>query len=420
MQSNSGELANLYEHSGYKTFERTGDIYCLFYERGNNLLKNNGHLCYITSNKWMRAGYGKHTRDYFAMQTNPKLLIDFGGSKIFESATVDTNILLFQKAENLKSTLAVTIKTKKLNAFNIKSFVTENAIISSFDNNDVWNILTKQEQQVMSKIELAGIPLGEWNIQIRRGIVTGLNKAFIIDNKTKDELLAKDPKNSEIIKPLYRGRDIKKYQAQFKDLWLINSHNGVRNKYERIYVKKDYPYIYEHLEKYEPQLRRRVDKGYHWTNLRNCSYLDEFEKEKIAYNDISRKKLTFARVESSAYFNNTVYFLNNSSPYLLAILNSRLIDWYYRNISAQLGENTVRMFSIYVEKIPIPIVSKGKQMPLLNLAKDILQRKAKGHATKHLEDLIDLFVYKLYQLEYNEVKLIDPKFPLTEEKYKDF
>ena len=95
LQNNNGELAKLYKEGNFSTFASTGDIYCLFYECGWRLLKENGHLCYITSNKWMRAGYGEKTREFFANKTNPMLLIDFAGVKIFESATVDTNILLF-------------------------------------------------------------------------------------------------------------------------------------------------------------------------------------------------------------------------------------------------------------------------------------------------------------------------------------
>lgn len=114
LQNDGGKLAKLYADCNYKTYARTGDIYCLFYERGYQLLKPNGHLCYITSNKWMRAGYGEKTREFFAKNTNPLLLIDFAGVKIFESATVDTNILLFAKAVNEHKTLcAVTNKQNK-------------------------------------------------------------------------------------------------------------------------------------------------------------------------------------------------------------------------------------------------------------------------------------------------------------------
>ena len=156
LQNNGGELAKLYEPCGYKTFDKTGDIYCLFYERGYQLLKPNGHLCYITSNKWMRAGYGEKTREFFAKNTNPQLLIDFAGVKIFESATVDTNILLFAKATNEHKTLcAVTNKQNKDSVKNLSVFVQQNGSECDFNSSGSWVILSPIEQSIKRKIEEA-------------------------------------------------------------------------------------------------------------------------------------------------------------------------------------------------------------------------------------------------------------------------
>ena len=170
LQNNGGELAKLYEPCGYKTFAKTGDIYCLFYERGYQLLKPNGHLCYITSNKWMRAGYGEKTREFFAKNTNPQLLIDFAGVRIFESATVDTNILLFAKATNEHKTLcAVTNKQNKDSVKNLSVFVQQNGSECDFNNSDSWVILSPIEQSIKRKIEAVGTPLKDWDIQINYG-----------------------------------------------------------------------------------------------------------------------------------------------------------------------------------------------------------------------------------------------------------
>ena len=182
LQNNGGELAKLYEGCGYATFARTGDIYCLFYERGWQLLKQNGHLCYITSNKWMRAGYGEKTREFFAKKTNPMLLIDFAGVKIFESATVDTNILLFAKANNQHKTVcAVTNKQNKDSVKNLSDFVQQQNTVCDFSNSDSWVILSPIELSIKKKIEAVGTPLKDWDINIYRGVLTGCNEAFIID-----------------------------------------------------------------------------------------------------------------------------------------------------------------------------------------------------------------------------------------------
>ena len=189
LQNNGGELARLYADCGYETYARTGDIYCLFYERGRQLLKDGGHLCYITSNKWMRAGYGEKIRGFLAAKTNPQLLIDFAGVKIFESATVDTNILLFSKCKSQHKTLcAVTNKQNKDSIRNLSVFVRQEGTFCDFKGKESWVILTPIEQSIKRKIEAVGTPLKDWDIQINYGIKTGYNEAFIIDTAKRDEM----------------------------------------------------------------------------------------------------------------------------------------------------------------------------------------------------------------------------------------
>ncbi|MCD7721552.1 MAG: BREX-1 system adenine-specific DNA-methyltransferase PglX, partial [Prevotellaceae bacterium] len=218
LENNRGALANLYQIEGYKTFARTGDIYCLFYERGFQLLREGGHLCFITSNKWMRAGYGEKTRKFFAENTNPELLIDFAGVKIFESATVDTNILLFSKADNQHKTLcAVTSKKDKSVITNLSDFVKQHSSVCDFSDGNSWVILSSIEQSIKRKIEAMGTPLKDWDISIYRGVLTGCNEAFIISTEKRNEILANCQSDSErkrteeLIRPILRGRDIQRY-----------------------------------------------------------------------------------------------------------------------------------------------------------------------------------------------------------------
>ncbi|MCB0511184.1 MAG: class I SAM-dependent DNA methyltransferase, partial [Bacteroidetes bacterium] len=184
---------------GFETFAKTGDIYSLFYELGYNVLKQSGLLTYITSNKWMRAGYGENTRKFFVEKTNPLVLIDFGGVQIFDSATVDTNILMLSKESNQFKTLACVVKDKALK--DLSDYVRQWATITHFKTSDSWVVLSEIEQRIKNKIEAVGTPLKDWDINIYRGILTGYNEAFIIDGKKKDELIAEDPKSAEIIRP---------------------------------------------------------------------------------------------------------------------------------------------------------------------------------------------------------------------------
>lgn len=189
LQKNGGELGKMYEHCGYKTFAYTGDIYSLFYERGSQLLKTGGHLCFITSNKWMRADYGEKTREFFSKNTNPLLLVDFAGVKIFESATVDTNIPLLENGKNQKKTFACIAKDKSCRD-NLSDYVRQNGTPCEFNTSDSWVILSPIGQSIKAKIEAKGIPLKDWDIQINYGIKTGFNDAFIISGEKREKILA--------------------------------------------------------------------------------------------------------------------------------------------------------------------------------------------------------------------------------------
>lgn len=418
LQKDGGRLAKKYEKQGFETFERTGDIYSLFYEKGVQLLKYNGILTYITSNKWMRAGYGKSTRAFFCKH-NPLKLIDLG-SGIFESATVDTNILIIQKTAQKPQTYNLkALDLSKEN--NITSFnnYTDKWVTLTQLSADSWTIANDIEQRIKAKIERIGKPLKEWDINIYRGVLTGYNEAFIIDGKKKDELIAQDPKSAEIIKPILRGRDIKRYKAEFADLWLINTHNGVKEKnIPRIDVEKDYPAIYAHLKQFEHQLKKRQDKGDHWTNLRNCAYIQEFEKEKIVWNRIASEK-TFSLVEKGIYISDSMHFFTgNNLTYLNSMLNSKLISWLLNLvIGIAAGGNAAN--SSNVKDLPIPQISETQQRPFVELVERILALKEQGKDTTALEQQIDHLVYKLYELTYEEVKVIDPAFRLSKEGYEN-
>src|SRR5690606_1790903 len=194
MREESATLKTL----GYETYAATGDIYGLFYELGHRILKDKGALTYITSKKWMRAGYGEALRSFFYQKTNPQILIDFGGVQIFENATVDTNILTFSKEENSLNTKVCLVKDKEVT--NLGEYVEENSNTLAFDNSDSWIVLTPIEKQIKEKIERIGTPLKDWDINIYRGVLTGYNEAFIIDGAKREELIAEDPKSEEIIR----------------------------------------------------------------------------------------------------------------------------------------------------------------------------------------------------------------------------
>ena len=403
LQNNAGELAKIYEDCGYESFARTGDIYCLFYERGWQLLKNNGHLCFITSNKWMRAGYGEKTRGFFAKKTDPMLLIDFAGVKIFESATVDTNILLFEKGENKHETIcAVTNKQNKDSVKNLSVFVQQQHSVCDFTGSDSWVILSEIEQSIKRKIEAVGTPLKDWDIQINYGIKTGYNDAFIITTEKRDEIIANcaddDERNrtAELIRPILRGRDIKRYGYDWAGLWLINTHNGVKGVKPRIDIN-DYPAVKQHLDKYWDKISKRADKGDTPYNLRNCAYVDDFSKPQIVWIELSDDP-KFAYAENITSVNTVFFMTGDNILHLLGLLNSKLVKWYFHHcIGTTSGVGTNRWLKYTIEQIPMPPVDSQLEKLSLEISK---------HYEQGTDTEIDLLVCKLYGLGKEETDYI--------------
>ena len=404
LQKESGRLAKLYQHCEYKTFAKTGDIYSLFYERGWQLLKNNGFLCYITSNKWMRAGYGESTREFFATHTNPILLIDFAGQKIFESATVDTNILLFSKDKNRQQTRACVIKEKVLN--NLSVYFRQNANLSEFKNSESWVVLSPIEKQIKEKIEHLGTPLKDWDIRINYGIKTGFNEAFIIDASKRKQLIDEDPKSEEIIRPILRGRDIKRYGYDFADLWLINSHNGIKEKDVKRIEINDYPSIKKHLDQYYPQLERRADKGDTLYNLRNCAYMEDFFIQKIMYPNMT-KFLPFYLDDKGFVQNDKSFMITGENiAYLTAFLNSSLFKYCFIDNFPELQGGTRELRKIFLDKIPVLQVSEKINLEYEKLVLKLQELKNKQLSTREIEIEIDKRIFELYSLTEEEKNTI--------------
>ena len=403
LQNNGGELAKLYEGCGYSTFARTGDIYCLFYERGWQLLKKDGHLCYITSNKWMRAGYGEKTRDFFANKTNPLLLIDFAGVKIFESATVDTNILLFSRSNNQhKTTCAITNKQNKDSVKNLSDFVQQQNSVCDFGSSDSWVVLSPIEQSIKKKIEAVGTPLRDWNINIYRGVLTGCNEAFIINTEKRDEILAncqtddERTRTAELIRPILRGRDIKRYGYVDNGLFLINTHNGIRNKLPRIDIN-DYPAVKTHLDQYWDRISTRADKGDTPYNLRNCAYLEDFSKPKIIYPNMT-KYMPFV-FDNEMYLTNQKCFIITGKymAYLTAFFNSSLFKYCFRDSFPELQGGTRELSKIFFDKIPVYEVSDAQNLQFQDAVEDIQKEYTKQKAQR-----IDSMLFDLYNLSSEE------------------
>ena len=211
-------------------------------------------------------------------------------------------------------------------------------------------ILSEIEQRIKAKIEAIGTPLKEWNVNIYRGILTGYNDAFIIDKAKKEEILAncqseeERRKTDELIRPILRGRDIKRYGYDFADLYLINTHNGVKEKgIKRIQIE-DYPAVKAHLDLYYLQLEKRADQGDTPYNLRNCAYIEDFFKQKIVWKAVGRN-LAFSILEEGKFVTAPASFITseNSLYYILGFLCSSFAKYFIYNNSDTTGAGDIML-----------------------------------------------------------------------------
>ena len=369
----------------YKTYSGTGDLYCIFHELGIKLLKKFGILTFITSNSWMRAAYGEELRNYLNENCNILRLIDFAGNKVFDSATVDVNIIVVEKNKTNKTRDSKACIIKDDCSTNLSDYLEHNSVTTRFEVGQSWAVLTPIEQSIKQKIESLGKPLKDWEISINYGIKTGLNKAFIISGSQKDELISADPKSAEIIRPILRGRDITRYGYNFADMWLINTHNGVREKNIRPVNVFQYPAIKTHLDKYYEKLCKRQDKGITPYNLRNCIYMEDFSKQKIIWAEISDIP-KFAFDKNGEFFITNKAFLmtgNLNLSYLYYYLNSKISEIYFSFIASTTGEGTCQWFKYKIESIPVIEIDNIKTLDM---------------SCKNIHNKIEKFNYLLYKI----------------------
>ncbi|EAL2024299.1 class I SAM-dependent DNA methyltransferase, partial [Campylobacter coli] len=402
------ELKELKPHlaKNYKVYKGTSDIYTYFYELGFNVLKENGILSFITSNKYTRAGYGEALREFLLKNVKVLEYTDLNGIKVFDSATVDTSILCFEKSkskDNKFKYLALSNEILKTCAYDIGLYKDYAEFSQNSLSKESFTFSDENTSALKAKIERIGTPLKEWQgLNIYRGILTGYNEAFIITTEKRNEILAncKDEAEKErtakLIRKMLRGRDIKRYSYEWAGLWVINTHNGYKNqngeKVEAINIKH-YPSLKKHFDEFYPQLEKRADKGLTPYNLRNCAYIEEFEKEKIVYPCIMAKEPCFSYETSFAFAMAPANIITSNSDilkYILAFLNSDFIYLMLRKfymgggIEGELKTNNL-------EKLPIPkINSKNQKLAdeLINLVDEILKAKEqdKNANTQELEN----------------------------------
>ncbi|WQY60986.1 class I SAM-dependent DNA methyltransferase [Helicobacter pylori] len=433
-QEHIKDIKPLLEKQYQGFYNSTADIYTYFFALAFNLLKEKGFSAFITSNKYARAKYGAKLRELLLKKTTLVSYMELNALKVFESAAVDTSIIHFIKQtppkesdfkyyeptpndkDDLKSTPYLSMKQ---NALQTESFIFANTTLLD----------------LRDKMENIGTPLKDWDIQINYGIKTGANEAFIIPTEKRDEILKncddaqKDERGMserertiELIKPILRGKDIKRYSYEWAGEWVINTHNGYtsafKSKIPPIDIEK-YPATKAHLDSYYDAIATRSDQGDTPYHLRNCAYLEDFEKEKIVYSEIVQEPrfyLDNGECELGVFYAEATSFILTGEHlrYLLGMLHSKLITFAFKTFYAGggLGESGYRYKKAFIERLPIPkITTKNQELAdkIIALVDKILKSKEKDPKanTQELEKEIDALVYQLYHLTDEEIKIIE-------------
>ena len=287
----------------------------------------------------------------------------------------------------------------------MSDYVQTHSQYSYFKVSEAWAILSDIEQSIKQKVEIVGTPLKDWDVEIYRGVLTGYNDAFIISSETRKEILDncksldERQRTEEIIRPILRGRDIRRYSYQWANLWLINTHNGIKGELDRVHIE-DYPAIRQHIEQYWDRVEKRADQGDTPYNLRNCAYLDEFSKPKIVWIELSDES-KFALCNDLIPLN-TVFFLTGENlHHILGLLNSRLIHWYFTHcLGTSSGAGTNRWLKYTIENLPLVSYVTDELSALIR------QRLSNSSCVKQLELQIDQYICELYGLSQEETNFI--------------
>ncbi len=417
----------------YKVYSGTADLFVYFYELGITHLKENGLLGFICSNKFFRASYGENLRKFILENTQITHIIDFTGVKVFEDASVDSAITIFRKVRagenskfNFLASSTIDLKMQK--------FI---QIPQSTLNETNFTFLSNSKFELKNKIEKVAKPLKDWGVNINYGVKTGLNEAFIVNNDTRDKILStcigdEREQIQKLIRPILRGRDIKRYDYEWAGLWLINIHNGYGTE-PRINID-NFPKLKLYLDKFEPKLSNRSDKGATPYNLRNCAYLEEFEKEKILCARMVQSP-KFAYDTNNNIPDNTAYCITGENlKFLLAFLNStgvyKIFNFFYAGGGLE-GEIKINRLEI----LPIPQITPQnenlaneiinlvdeilkinekiklyeKHMPTLTLDEKLEAKEnidALNDKIKASDEKMDKLVFELYELTSDEIALI--------------
>ncbi len=403
----------------YTCYTGTADLYVYFYERAFQLLRARGVLTFISSNKYYRAAYGAKLRALLSTRMTIRQLIDFGDAPVFEAIAYPSIFIARKLNPDANETYVLTWQQgKPIERFDAVVHASSLLVPQDELTTDGWKLESHVVLLLLEQLRDAGKPLGEFvNGHIYRGIITGLNEAYLIGRDTKNRLIREDASSARVLKPFLRGRNVKRWQIRDGGEYLIkieSSENSLHpwsgkpeKEAEKIFAKT-YPAVHGWLNQYRGALVKRDDQGKYFWELRSCAYWECFAKEKIIYPDIYEHQ-SFAIDTDGYYSGNTSYFIPTRERWLCGLLNSRVVEWFYSQVSNKVRGGYLRAFTDYMKQIPIPPATPSQQTAVAAVVDRILAAKKRDSEvdTSPLEREIDQLVYRLYGLTEEEIAIVE-------------
>ena len=403
----------------YDCYTGTADLYVYFYERGFQMLREDGVLTYISSNKYFRSAYGKKLRNFLARQSTLSQLIDFGDAPVFTSIAYPSIITVSKTHAQDNHLRALNWEPgPSIDEFGTIFQTQGFTMLQDALTPDGWRLTSPDAMNLLQKLRSAGKPLREYvKGRFYSGIKTGLNEAFVVNKETRDKLIVEHPSSSGVLKPFLRGGDVKRWQVNFAEQYLIKIESSENRAHpwsgktaaeaEDIFANT-YPAIHAHFESFREKLINRYDQGKYFWELRACAYWEEFQQPKIVYPDIAQGT-EFSFDDSGYFLGNTLYLLPTKEMWLLGLLNSKAVFWFYTKTSTQIRGGFVRFIAQYVSQIPIPPIKPAQKASISKLVNQILTAKHTDPDAdvSELENEIDQIVYLLYGLTPEEIKIVE-------------
>jgi len=398
------ELKSHFKQVYPQVYGGRADLYVYFYHVGLDMLRSNGVLTFISSNKFMRARYGKGLRQLLTGATTLVTLIDFGDLPVFE-ATTYPSVLVMRKREPADG---YTVRALTVDDMQVISQLPHAVREEAWQQpqrslrREGWMLVRPEVLALVRKLRETGTPLGEYvNRQFYRGVVTGYNKAFVIDQATRDQIVAEDPRSAEIIKPWLRGRDVKRWKVDWQELYIIFTYHGVDID--------QYPAIEAYLMPFKERLLARATSAHHeWYELQQpqMGIYAKFDRQKIVYPDIA-PSCTFALDVEGLYPDCTVFMIPDETYYMAGILNSHVVEFYYKNISATIQSDYLRFKNLYMEQVPIPDAIPTQRAAIESLVRKLLDAEGQGPQVSEWERELNALVYEVYGLTEEEVGVVE-------------